>query len=194
VGIPPAPRGVPQIEVTFDIDANGIVNVSAKDLGTGQEQKITITSSSGLSDEEIKRMVRDAETHSDEDKRKREVIETRNKLDTLIYSVDKTLAEQGSQLPEEEKSAIEAAIKEAKEAQPSEDPAVLNEAMQKLTQASHKLAEKIYQNVNQQQQQQGGGPGPDPGAGAGESGPKAEAGGEKRHKDDDDVIDAEVVD
>jgi molecular chaperone DnaK len=190
VGIPAAPRGVPQVEVTFDIDANGIVNVSAKDLGTGQEQKITITSSSGLSEDEIDKMVDDAESHAEEDKKKRELIEVRNKLDGLTYQVEKTLGEHGDSLDEGEKANIEEKIKEAREVLKEDDIEAIKQKTEELTQASHKLAEKMYQQQQAGQQQQQ----------AGETGPEAqpEEGEEKTKKkdssDDDDVIDAEVVD
>ena len=144
-GIPPAPRGVPQIEVTFDIDANGILNVTAKDNATGKDQKITITSSSGLSKEEVERMAKEAEAHSAEDKQKREEIEARNQLDGLVYNIEKMLKENGDKVSGQEKSDVEAALADAKktlEGQPS--PAELNAAREKLTAASHKLAEAMY--------------------------------------------------
>jgi molecular chaperone DnaK len=185
VGIPPAPRGVPQIEVTFDIDANGIVNVSAKDLGTGQEQKITITSSSGLSEDEINRMVKDADSHASEDAHQRELVDARNRLDGLTYQVEKTLKDHGSKLAEGERSNLENAIKEAKEAIGGDDIERIKRASDDLTKASHKLAEYIYQQTAQQQAAGGGASG-DAQQGA------SEPAGDK--KDDDDVIDAEVVD
>ncbi|MBI3013696.1 MAG: molecular chaperone DnaK [Candidatus Tectomicrobia bacterium] len=147
VGIPPAPRGVPQIEVTFDIDANVIVNVSAKDLGTGKEQAITITASSGVSEDEIKRMVKEAESHAEEDKRKRQEIEQRNQLDGLIYTVEKTLQENKDKLSEGEIKPLEEAIREAKDALQSQDAPRIQKANERLTQASHKLAEVMYQKV-----------------------------------------------
>ncbi|MEM1248682.1 MAG: molecular chaperone DnaK, partial [Acidobacteriota bacterium] len=147
VGIPPAPRGVPQIQVTFDIDANGITNVSAKDLGTGKEQKITISGSSGLSDEEIDRMVKDAETNSAEDKERREQIEVRNSLDTLVYSTEKSLEENGDKLADDDRKALEEALEEAKKALEGQDTAAMKEATEKLTQASHKMAEVMYQQA-----------------------------------------------
>lgn len=156
VGIPPAPRGVPQIEVTFDIDANGIVHVSAKDLGTGKEQKIRIESSSGLSEDEINNMVRDAETHADEDKKLREVIEARNESDTLIYSIEKMIKDNESKIEAGERQAIENAIAELRKAMESEDAEVIRQAKSSLEQASHKFAERIYQESAQQQ----GGPAP----------------------------------
>ena len=185
VGIPPAPRGVPQIEVTFDIDANGIVNVSAKDLGTGQEQKITITSSSGLSEDEIEKMVKDAEAHAAEDARQRELVDARNQLDGLVYQVEKTYNEHKAKLSDEESKKLEAGIKEAKEALEGDDIERIKKASEELTQASHKLAEYIYQQTAQQQA--AGAASAD--AGAAQEGSEAGGGG-----DDEDVIDAEVVD
>jgi molecular chaperone DnaK len=177
VGIPPAPRGVPQIEVTFDIDANGIVNVSAKDLGTGKEQKITITSSSGLSKDDINKMVKEAESHSDEDKRKREEIEARNRADSLVYQTEKLINENRSKLSESDVKSVEAAIADCKKALEGGDVAAINSAADALMQASHKVAEAMYKSGAQ-----AGGAGPSSGADA-----KA---GEKT----DDVIDAEYVD
>ena len=184
VGIPPAPRGMPQVEVAFDIDANGIVNVSAKDMGTGREQKITITSSSGLSKEEIDKMMRDAESHSADDTRKREEIEARNRLDGLTYQMEKTLNENkekaGSAAPE-----VESAIAEAKKALQEGGLEKLNEAYNRLQAASHKLAEVLYQ-------------GSSAGAGAGTSEPTDQASaagaGTSSGSGDDNVIDAEYVD
>ncbi len=147
VGIPPAPRGIPQVEVTFDIDANGIVNVSAKDLGTGKEQQITITASSGLTDEEIKKMVRDADAHSEEDKRRRQDIETRNHLDNLIYATEKTLNENREKIPISEISPIEEGISEGKKALESQDMDRIKKAMDQLTKASHNLAEVMYKEA-----------------------------------------------
>jgi molecular chaperone DnaK len=143
-GIPPAPRGVPQIEVTFDIDANGIVHVSAKDLGTGKEQSIRITASSGLSKEEIDKMVRDAESHSAEDKKKRELIEARNQADSLIYSTEKSLKEFGDKIDAGEKKKIEDGVAALKKAMEGNDADAIKKASDELTQASHKLAEAIY--------------------------------------------------
>ncbi len=151
VGIPPAPRGMPQIEVAFDIDANGIVNVSAKDLGTGKEQQITITSSSGLSEDEINKMVKEADSHSEEDKQRREKIETRNQLDSLIYSTEKTMNENKEKLPSADLQEIEDAIKDGKKALESEDMNTMKEASERITKASHKLAEVIYQQQSQEQ-------------------------------------------
>jgi molecular chaperone DnaK len=182
VGIPPAPRGVPQIEVTFDIDANGIVNVSAKDLGTGKEQKITITSSSGLSKDDISKMVREAESHADEDKRKREEIEARNRADSLVYQTEKMLNENRSKLADADAKAVEAAIADTKKALEGSDVDAINRAAEALTHASHKVAEAMYKSGGQP----GGGPG-GPDANGGGSGAK---GGEKT----DEVIDAEYVD
>jgi molecular chaperone DnaK len=151
-GIPPAPRGVPQIEVTFDIDANGIVNVSAKDLGTGKEQKITITASSGLNKEDIDKMVREAESHAEEDKRKREEIEVRNQADSLTYNTEKILNENKEKLSAEDVTAVENAIKETREAIDSNNTALIKEKMDALNKASHKLAEIMYQKASAGQQ------------------------------------------
>jgi len=143
--IPPAPRGVPQIEVTFDIDANGILNVSAKDLGTGKEQKIVITASSGLSKDDVEKMVKEAESHSAEDKKRRQEIEVRNQADALVYNTEKTLNEHREKIPVSEVNAIEKAVKEAKEAIASGDMGWIREKMELLTKASHHLAEIMYQ-------------------------------------------------
>ncbi|MRR58427.1 MAG: molecular chaperone DnaK [Deltaproteobacteria bacterium] len=148
-GIPPAPRGVPQIEVTFDIDANGIVHVSAKDLGTGKEQSIRITASSGLSKEEIDKMVRDAEAHASEDKQKRELIEARNHADSLIYSTEKSLKEFGDKVDAGEKQKIEDGVAKLKKAMEANDAAAIKTASDELTQASHKLAEAVYAQAQQ---------------------------------------------
>ncbi len=168
--IPPAPRGVPQIEVTFDIDANGILNVSAKDLGTGKEQSIRITASSGLSDEEIDRMVKEAEMHSDEDKKKKELIEARNQADGLVYTTEKTLKEHGDKVDAETKTKIESALEELKKAIEGDDKADINAKVEALSQSAHKLAEAMYA--------------------------KAEAEGEAGSADasDDSVVDAEFED
>jgi molecular chaperone DnaK len=144
VGIPSAPRGVPQVEVTFDIDANGIVNVSAKDLGTGKEQKITITASSGLSDDEIKRMVREGEANAAADKERKQAVEERNQLDGLVYSTEKTFGEHKDKLGAAETTQLEEALAEAKKALESNDAAEIKKVTEKLTQASHKLAEAVY--------------------------------------------------
>ena len=157
VGIPMAPRGMPQIEVTFDIDANGIVHVSAKDLGTGKEQSIKITASSGLSEEEIKQMVKDAESHAAEDKKRKETVEARNQLDALVYSTEKSLKEYGGELDPGVRENIEAALKKAKEAMEGQDAQAMRSAAEELTKSSHKLAEVMYAKASQQQttQQQG---------------------------------------
>jgi molecular chaperone DnaK len=180
VGIPSAPRGVPQIEVTFDIDANGIVNVSAKDRGTGKEQKITITSSSGLSKDDINNMVREAESHADEDKRKREEIEARNKADSLVYQTEKMLSENRAKLPEADVKTVEAAIADCKKALEEGGADRINKAVDVLTQASHKLAETMYKSGAQPEA------GADGAAGAGQQ--------SSGSKPDGDVIDAEYVD
>ncbi len=156
VGIPPAPRGVPQIEVTFDIDANGIVHVSAKDLATGKEQKIRIESSSGLNKEEVDKLVKEAQAHSEEDKKKHELIQARNQLDNLIYSVEKSLKDYGDKVSAEEKTKVESAIKDAKEALKSDSAEVLNKAAETLAQASHGIAQKMYEDAQKKQKAEGG--------------------------------------
>ncbi len=188
VGLPPAPRGVPQVEVTFDIDANGIVNVSAKDLGTGKEQKITITASSGLNKDEVARMMREAESHADEDKKRREEIETRNRADQAIYGAERMIKDAGDRLAQGDRQAIEAAIDAAKKANEAGDPAAVQRALDQLTAAQHKAAESLYR-----QQTAGGGagtPGGDAGAAPGGDAAGQSGGGAPKG----DVIDAEVVD
>src|SRR5215212_5350016 len=147
VGIPPAPRGVPQVEVTFDIDANGMVNVSAKDLGTGKEQKITITASSGLSKDEVDRMMKDAESHAEDDRKRREEIEARNRADQAVYGAEKMLQDMGSKLSGTDKAAVESAIEQLKSAISSNDTAAMNRAMEQLTQAQHRAAEALYKKA-----------------------------------------------
>ncbi len=187
VGIPPAPRGVPQVEVTFDIDANGIVNVSAKDVGTGREQKITITASSGLSKEEIDKMMKDAEAHSADDEAKKSEIEARNRLDGLVYNVEKSFSESKDKLDSGDASAIEAAIEEAKAALKDGNADAMNTAFESLQTASHKLAEVLYSQQTA-----------DAGAETAEQASSATAGGDSDDAGtsaaDDDVIDAEYVD
>jgi molecular chaperone DnaK len=184
VGIPAAPRGMPQVEVAFDIDANGITHVSAKDLGTGKEQKITITASSGLNDSDIDRMVKEAESHRSEDQERRRQVEARNKLDTLVYQTEKTYDEHKEKLGPDEKGELERAIAEAKKALEGEQSASDLEAVaERLTKASHKLAEVMYR------QQQGGGAGPAGGPSGGPGGPGGPAGSGAS----DEVIDAEYV-
>ena len=181
VGLPPAPRGVPQIEVTFDIDANGIVNVSAKDKGTGKEQQIRIQASGGLSEDEIERMVQEAETHASEDKKRRELVEARNQADALIHMTEKNLAEHGDQVGEDDRKAIEAELEALKAVKDGDDDAALNAKMETLAQASMKLGEAMYR----QQQAGEDGPGAAQDAGAGDgAGPGPEAG-------DGDVVDAD---
>ena len=180
VGIPPAPRGVPQVEVTFDIDANGIVNVSAKDQATGKEQSIQITASSGLSQEEIDKLVKDAELHADDDKKKRELVDARNSADALIYSTEKSLKEMGDKVDAETKANIEAAIEPLRKAIEGEDTEEIKRLTEALTQASHKLAEAMYQQASQEQGQPGGGP-------TGEDGSSAAGAGAP----EDDVVDAD---
>src|SRR6184192_3465129 len=180
VGIPPAPRGMPQIEVTFDIDANGIVHVSAKDLGTGKEQSIQITASSGLAKDEINRMVKEAELHAEDDKRKREVADARNQLDGLVYQTEKTLAEHGAALDAGAKSAVDGALADAKKALESQDAGRMRSAADALARASHKLAEAMYAKASQAR---GGGP---------ESGQEPRSDGTAGDgKTKEDVVDAE---
>lgn len=181
VGIPPAPRGVPQIEVTFDIDANGIVHVNAKDLGTGKEQSIKITASSGLSEAEIEKLVKDAEMHAEDDKHRKELIEARNHADSLVYSVEKNVKEFGDKVDAAEKSKIEDAIAKVKKALEGDDLEAIKKAQDDLMNVSHKLAEAMYAKT-------AGGPG-----GPGAAGGPGEAGGENQAsgKKDDDVVDAD---
>ncbi|MBV9339626.1 MAG: Hsp70 family protein, partial [Acidobacteria bacterium] len=186
-GIPPAPRGVPQIEVTFDIDANGILNVTAKDTATGKDQKITITSSSGLSKEEVDRMAKDAEAHSAEDKAQREAIESKNQLDTMVYSVEKMLREQGDKISGTERGNVENAIADARKTLESNDKGQMDRARETLTQASHKLAEEMYKAAQAQTPPSGGGAGPAAGAAGGASS------ADDKSKEEG-VIDAEYVD
>jgi molecular chaperone DnaK len=180
-GIPSAPRGVPQIEVTFDIDANGIVNASAKDKATGKEQKITITASSGLSKDEVERMMKDAESHQEDDRKRREEIETRNRADQAVYGAEKTMRDMGDKLGASDKAALESAITELKNAVSSNDTAAMNRAMEQLTQAQHKAAEALYKQA-----------GPAAAAGGPEPG-EAQAGTGPDRPAEGDVIDAEVV-
>ncbi|MCJ7578366.1 MAG: molecular chaperone DnaK, partial [candidate division Zixibacteria bacterium] len=158
VGIPLAPRGIPQIEVAFDIDANGIVGVSAKDLGTGKEQSIKIQASSGLSETEIKKMVKDAEAHSEEDKKKKALVEARNKADQMIYTNEKTLRDYGDKVSSDEKKKIEEKIERVKEAMRGESAEQINKSIDELMQASHKIAEEMYKQASTQQQATSGEP------------------------------------
>src|SRR5579862_2867952 len=184
VGIPPAPRGVPQIEVTFDIDANGILNVAAKDKATNNEQKITITSSSGLSKDEVDKMAKDAESHSADDRKRKDQIEARNRADAMVYNVEKTLKEHRDKVGEEDAKNIEDALAETKKAMTENDPGRINSATDRLTAASHKLAEAMYKSAGQP-----GAGTPPPPPGAPPNG--GQAGGDKPK---DDVVDAEFVD
>jgi molecular chaperone DnaK len=181
VGIPPAPRGVPQIEVTFDIDANGMVNVSAKDQGTGKEQKISITASSGLSKEEVDRMMKDAESHAEEDKKRREEIETRNRADQAVYGAEKMVKDAGDKLSASDKATIEGAIATLKGAIEANDVAGMTSGMESLTQAQHRVAEALYKQAGAAEGAPSGGPSGGTAAGASAPG------------DAGDVIDAEVV-
>jgi molecular chaperone DnaK len=184
IGIPPAPRGLPQVEVSFDIDANGIVHVNAKDLGTGKEQSIRITASSGLTEQEIKQMVRDAELHAAEDHKRRETADARNQLDSLVYQTEKSLKEHGGDLDASTRSNIEQALERAKKELEGQDAAAMKSAVEELSTASHKLAEAIYAKASQQQ----AGQGPQPGAGAG-AGDTTGDGQDRGRKED--VVDAD---
>jgi len=184
MGIPPAPRGVPQIEVTFDIDANGILNVSARDRATGKEQKITITGSSGLSKEEIDRMVKEAEAHAEEDKKRAQLIEARNRGDSLIYQIEKLLKDHADKITEADKQAIESAISQLKTAMEGEDVNAINSAIENLTNVSHKLSQYLYQG------QDGAG---QAGAGQASASGDAQAQTSSDNNDGDDVVDAEIV-
>ena len=186
--IPPAPRGAPQIEVTFDIDANGILNVSAQDKATGKEQSIVIKASSGLSEAEIQQMVKDAEVHADEDRRARELVEVRNQAENLAHSTRKTLTELGDKVEEEEKKAVEAAIEAVEEAIKGDDKSAIDEQTRKLTEAAGKLAEKAYQQAEAEKARAGGGNGAGS-AGKGANGGGGDSGDAK--PSDENVVDAE---
>ena len=179
-GIAPAPRGVPQIEVTFDIDANGIVHVSAKDLGTGNQQQVTITASTNLNEDEIKKAVEDAERYASEDKKRKEEVDTRNHADQLVYTTEKTLKELGDKLSTDDKSRIEGLVADLRKALEGTDTAAIKAATDKLTETSYEVFGKIYQ----QQQAQGGQAGPDMGGNGGSNGNNGQNGG-------DDVVDAD---
>ena len=180
VGMPPAPRGVPQVEVTFDIDANGILNVAAQDKGTGKQQNITVTASSGLTKDEIQKMVKDAEANAAEDAKRKQEIEVRNQTDSLVYSTERTLAEHGAKLNEADKKAIEDALAEAREALKGEDTERMKRAQDAVTRAAHKLAEIMYRETQARGPEAGG---TAPGDGHGASGPK-----------EGEVVDAEFED
>ncbi len=187
-GIPPAPRGIPKIEVTFDIDANGILHVSAKDMGTGKQQAITITGHSGLDEGEIDQMVKDAEAHAEEDKKRRELIDAKNQADQMVYGLEKLMRENKDKIPEEEAKNIQAEIENTKKAIESENVDEIKKAMEALSQASHKLTEMMYQQATQQQQAQQG-PQQEQAA---ES--QAESQASTKESSEEEVIDAEVVD
>ncbi|MYN68618.1 MAG: molecular chaperone DnaK [Acidobacteria bacterium] len=192
-GIPPAPRGVPQIEVTFDIDANGIVNVSAKDLGTGKQQQITITASSGLGKDEVDRMMRDAESHADEDKARKQEVETRNRADQAAYAAERMLKDAGDKLSAEERKPVEEAVAGLKKAIEGGDAAAIDQALETLNAAQQAAAQTLYAKTAQAAPGAGGGSGPGPGPGP-DAGPEAGAGpGGPRTGNAGDVIDAEVV-
>jgi molecular chaperone DnaK len=177
-GLPPAPRGVPQIEVTFDIDANGIVHVTAKDLGTNKEQSMTITGGSALPKDDIDRMVKDAEAHAEEDKARREEAETRNQAETLVYQTEKFVKDNDDKLPDDLKAKVKAAIDESNEALKGTDSAKIRESIERLNTASQELGTALYANAN------AGAQGAAPGDGAGPAGASGKA---------DDVVDAEIV-
>jgi molecular chaperone DnaK len=179
-GIPPAPRGIPKIEVSFDIDANGILHVSAKDMGTGKQQAITITGHSGLDDKEIDNMVKDAESHSEEDKKRRELIDARNQADQMVYSLEKLLRENKDKIPEEEANRVQSEMENTKKAIEGEDAEAIKKALESLSQVSHKLTEIMYQQAGAQQAQQ----------------PESDQSGAQTSESpsEDEVIDAEVVD
>jgi molecular chaperone DnaK len=187
VGIPPAPRGVPQVEVSFDIDANGIVSVAAKDLGTGKQQSIKITAPKKLSKEEIEKMVRQAEQFAADDAKKKEEVEATNQADTLAYSVEKSLKDYGDKVSQTERADIEAKLNDLRSAIKDKNLDRIKKATEELTKASHKLAEEVYK---QSSGKQAGGAQPGPDQGAGPAGGQAGSGGDGRAKDDD-VIDAE---
>ena len=186
VGIPPAPRGVPQIEVTFDIDANGILNVSAKDLGTGQEQKITITSSSGLAKDEVERMTKEGELHADEDRQRKDEVEVKNRADAMVYSVEKLLKENRAKISDDDAKNIESALEEAKKAIQEGDVSKINSTVERLTSASHKLAEAMYK--------QAGASPPAAGAESASGASSADGAAGRSKSSGGEVIDAEVVD
>ncbi|MBI5777551.1 MAG: Hsp70 family protein, partial [Nitrospirae bacterium] len=178
VGIPPAPRGMPQIEVSFDIDANGIVHVNAKDLGTGKEQSIKITASSGLSKDEIDKMVKEAQSHTEDDKKRRKLAEARNQADSLIYGTEKNLTEHGDKIGEDDKNKIKEAVAAARKAMEGDNPDAIDEAVRTLTAAAHKLAEEMYKKTSGGAETGGAGTGPNGHAGDGA-------------KSDEKVVDAE---
>ena len=189
--IPPAPRGMPQIEVTFDIDANGILHVSAKDLGTGKEQKITITASSGLSKDEIEKMRKDAELHADEDRKHREEIEARNEADNAVYRTEKMLKDNADKISGDNKSRVEKALADVKEALKGSDSAAIKSASEKLNEAWQAVSADLYKAASEKAQAgRGGGPGAGPQAGP-EPGPET---GSRGGAKDEPIIDAEVVD
>jgi molecular chaperone DnaK len=184
-GIPPAPRGIPKIEVTFDIDANGILHVSAKDMGTGKQQAITITGHSVLDEKEIDTMVKDAEAHSSEDKKRRELVDLKNQADQMVYNLEKLLRENRDKIPQAEASQVQVEIDNTKKAAESDDPEVIKQAIERLSKASHKLTEMMYQQASQQQaagSQQ---------AGQGQSQAQEQESGQESEEE---VIDAEVID
>jgi molecular chaperone DnaK len=189
-GIPPAPRGVPQIEVTFKIDANGILNVSAKDLATGKEQSIEIKGTSGLSEQDVEKMRKDAEEHAEEDRKHRELVDLKNQADAMVYQMEKMLSEQGESIPSEDRGNIESALSNLKEAMKGDDAESIKRAMGNVEQASHKVAQQMYQQAGAAGPQAAGGPQQAPGGGEQGGGP-AEGGEKNKGDEGEDVIDAE---
>jgi molecular chaperone DnaK len=198
-GIPPAPRGVPQIEVTFDIDANGILSVSAKDLGTGKEQNIRIEGSSGLSDAEVEKMRKEAEAHAGEDKKRRDLVDAKNQADQVAYQTEKTLKEHGEKVPAEERSKVESAVSNLREVAKGDDGGAIKKAIEAVMSASQQLGKIIYEESAKQAAAAGGAGAAPGGAGGGPGGPDgsggpargASPGADGGSKKDDDVIDAE---
>jgi molecular chaperone DnaK len=183
-GIPPAPRGIPKIEVSFDIDANGILHVSAKDMGTGKQQAITITGHSGIDEREIDQMVKDAESHASEDKKRRELVDAKNQADQMVYGLEKLLRENKDKIPADDVDRIQAEIDKTKKAIESEDIEQIKKAMQDLSQVSHTISEMLYKQAGQAQEAQA------------QSGPQAAEGEPTQAEEpsEEEVIDAEVVD
>ena len=184
IGIPPAPRGIPQVEVTFDIDRDGIVHVGAKDLGTGKEQSMRITAPKKLSKEEIEKMVKDAEKFAEDDKKKKEEVEVKNQADTLVYSIEKSLKDFGDKVTQDEKLKIEQKLNDLKEAIKGNDTEKIKKEMEELSKAAHKLAEEVYKSAQAKSQAQQGQKGPQP-----QPGPQQQS--EEPKKKGGDVIDAE---
>jgi molecular chaperone DnaK len=185
--LPPAPRGIPKVEVTFDIDANGILSVTAKDMATGKDQRITITASSGLNEDDIKRMVKDASEHEEEDKRRRGEIERRNKLDNLTYTLEKQISENRDKLPAGDVTTLEGLIREGRDAVEKQDDTKVQDVLERLEKEAHAMASKLYEAAGAQA---GGGGGPEGGGGANGGTPGGDTAGKKKGPGGD-VIDAE---